>query len=89
MEPWRVYRPVVADSHHLDEEQDPDPHNKVRSWIRIRSKVMRIRNLVNDADNCNFQDTSVFKLESLFFSYSLLTFVPSLAGPNCISPSTH
>ncbi len=26
MEVWRVYRPVVADSHHLDEEPDPDPH---------------------------------------------------------------
>jgi hypothetical protein len=22
LEPWRVYRPVVADSHHFDEEQD-------------------------------------------------------------------
>ncbi len=26
MEAWRAFRPVVADSHHLDEEQDPDPH---------------------------------------------------------------
>ncbi len=26
MEVWRVCRPVVADSHQLDEEQDPDPH---------------------------------------------------------------
>jgi hypothetical protein len=28
MKPWRVCRPVVADadSHHLNEEQDPDPH---------------------------------------------------------------
>jgi hypothetical protein len=26
MEPRRVYRPVVADSHHFDEEQDPYPH---------------------------------------------------------------
>jgi hypothetical protein len=25
MEPWRVCRPVVADSHHFYEEQDPDP----------------------------------------------------------------
>jgi hypothetical protein len=24
MEPWSA-RPVVADSHHLDEEQDPNP----------------------------------------------------------------
>ncbi len=26
MEPWNVYGPVVADSHHLDEEQDPVKH---------------------------------------------------------------
>ncbi len=26
MEAWRVWRPVVADSHHFYEEQDPDPH---------------------------------------------------------------
>jgi hypothetical protein len=25
METWRVFRPVVADSHHFDEEQDPGP----------------------------------------------------------------
>ncbi len=25
MEPWRVCRAEVADSHHFDEEQDPDP----------------------------------------------------------------
>jgi hypothetical protein len=25
MEPWRVFRPVVTDSHHFGEEQDPDP----------------------------------------------------------------
>jgi hypothetical protein len=24
MQPWRGYRPVVADSRHLDEEQDPE-----------------------------------------------------------------
>jgi hypothetical protein len=26
--PWKVYRPVVADYHNFDEEQDqdPDPH---------------------------------------------------------------
>ncbi len=24
MEPLRVYRPVVADSHHVDDEQDTD-----------------------------------------------------------------
>ncbi len=26
MKAWRVCRPVVADSHQLDDEQDPDPH---------------------------------------------------------------
>jgi hypothetical protein len=26
MLPWRVCRPVVADSHNFDEQQDPDPH---------------------------------------------------------------
>jgi hypothetical protein len=24
-EPWMIYRPAVADSHHFDDEQDPDP----------------------------------------------------------------
>jgi hypothetical protein len=26
MEPWRLCKPVVADSDPFDEEQDPDPH---------------------------------------------------------------
>jgi hypothetical protein len=26
MKPWRVCRQVVEDSHHFEEEQDPDPH---------------------------------------------------------------
>jgi hypothetical protein len=26
LETWRLCRPVVADSHNLDEEQDPDLH---------------------------------------------------------------
>jgi hypothetical protein len=26
MEPWKVYRPVVAQSHYYDEDQDPDSH---------------------------------------------------------------
>ncbi len=26
MEQWRASRPVVADSHYYDEEQDPDTH---------------------------------------------------------------
>jgi hypothetical protein len=30
MELWRVYRPVVADSHHFDEEQDPDPGSAIK-----------------------------------------------------------
>jgi hypothetical protein len=53
LEDWRVYRPVVADSNYLDKEKDPDPHIKVRSWIRIHTKVMRICNPANDPDNCN------------------------------------
>jgi hypothetical protein len=42
MEAWRVYRLMVEDSQHFDEEQDadpnPDPH-EVKSWIQIRVKV--------------------------------------------------
>ncbi len=49
MEPWRVCWPVVEDSQHFDEEQDPDPHwseklvrmrirIKVKSWIRTAFK---------------------------------------------------
>jgi hypothetical protein len=26
MKPWRFFRPVVTDSPHFGEEQDPDPH---------------------------------------------------------------
>jgi hypothetical protein len=26
IESWRVYRPVIADSHNFEEELDPDPH---------------------------------------------------------------
>ncbi len=26
MEPWKGCSPMVADSHHFDELQDPDPH---------------------------------------------------------------
>jgi hypothetical protein len=25
IEPWRVYRTELTDSHHFDEEQDPNP----------------------------------------------------------------
>jgi hypothetical protein len=48
METWRAFRPMVADSHHLDEKRDLDPDRmEVKSWIRIRIKVMRIRNPVD------------------------------------------
>jgi hypothetical protein len=30
MEPWRVCIPVVAELHHCDQEQDPDPQANVR-----------------------------------------------------------
>jgi hypothetical protein len=57
MELWRACSPVVADSYHFDGEQDPERDTwlrekmnliriTVKSWIqiRIRIKVMRIRN---------------------------------------------
>ncbi len=45
MKPWRLCRPVVTNSHNFDEEQDPKPDRiEVKSWIRFRIKVMRIRN---------------------------------------------
>jgi hypothetical protein len=31
IEPWEVYRPEVADSHHFDKGQDPDPHYSEKS----------------------------------------------------------
>jgi hypothetical protein len=40
IEPWRVCSPVVADSHHFDEKQDPDPHYLAK-YIRIRIQVIR------------------------------------------------
>jgi hypothetical protein len=58
MEPWKFFRPVVADSHHFDEEQIRiwirikvkswiRVHIEVKSWIgiKVRIKAMRIRNL--------------------------------------------
>ncbi len=46
MEHGRVYRLGVADSHHFEEQLDPDPQSewirigiKVKSWIRIRIQV--------------------------------------------------
>ncbi len=51
MEPWMVCRPVVADSHHFDEAQDPDPHKCEKLDPHLsekldpgRIKLMRIRN---------------------------------------------
>jgi hypothetical protein len=46
MEPSRDFRPGVEDSHHFDEEQDPNPdtypHYCEKLEIRISIKVMRI-----------------------------------------------
>ncbi len=48
----RIFMQVFADLHYFNE--DPDPHQskgrirtniKVKRWIRIRIKVMRIRNI--------------------------------------------
>jgi hypothetical protein len=53
MEPRRVCRAVVADFHHFDAVQDSDLDRmksriririQVKSWIRLRTKVMRFRN---------------------------------------------
>jgi hypothetical protein len=33
MEPWMGYKPVVADSHPFDEEQDPDPQLKEKDTL--------------------------------------------------------
>jgi hypothetical protein len=58
MEPWRVDRPVVADSHQFDGQKDPDPEPlqsekshperlkiKVKRRNRIRMDVLQIPNL--------------------------------------------
>jgi hypothetical protein len=52
MEAWRFYRPLGADSHHFDEEQDPDMSEKLdpepdlsEKLDRTSYKVLRIRNL--------------------------------------------
>jgi hypothetical protein len=52
MEPRRFCRPVVADSHYFDAGRIRN-RSKVKIWIRIRIKVMRIRNsaLGNDPDS--------------------------------------
>jgi hypothetical protein len=65
MEPWKVCIPVVANSHHLDEEQDPtdprlseksDPDSHEREkWIRVRIRieVKRIQNPGYNSPNIN------------------------------------
>ncbi len=40
MESWRVCRPVVADSHRFDEEQDPDPHESVGSGPHLNKTLV-------------------------------------------------
>jgi hypothetical protein len=43
LEAWRVFRPVVTNPHHLDEEQIRIRIRiEVKSWIRIRIKVKRL-----------------------------------------------
>ncbi len=45
MKPWSLCRPVVADWHSFDEEQDPKPDRiEVKNSIRIHIKVLRILN---------------------------------------------
>ncbi len=38
MESWRLYRPVVADSHHFEEELDPDQHlkSKLKRFLELK-----------------------------------------------------
>jgi hypothetical protein len=68
MEPWRVYSPVFADSHHLNEKQDldlhksnnsdPDPHlSEKRAWVRnyemlIRNPEFVIRSCESGSRTC-------------------------------------
>jgi hypothetical protein len=60
MELFRVNRPLVADLHHFDEEQDPDPDFiEVKSQIRIRIKAkrgMRIWNPISSVAEPRSQD---------------------------------
>jgi hypothetical protein len=48
MEPLRVCtgRPVVADSHHYDAEQDPDP-DCIKVKIRIRIQTKKKKHICN------------------------------------------
>ncbi len=43
MKSWRVYGPVVADPQQFDEEED-SVRIRLKSWIRIRIKMMLIPN---------------------------------------------
>jgi hypothetical protein len=43
MEYWRVCRPVVADTHHFDEEKDPDPLFKGTGRDPDRSIIKHIK----------------------------------------------
>jgi hypothetical protein len=42
MEPWRVSRTVVADSHRFDVEQDPDPHESVGSGPHLNETLVAL-----------------------------------------------
>ncbi len=33
MEPWRIFRPVLADTHHFDDESDPESHQNERAGL--------------------------------------------------------
>jgi hypothetical protein len=61
VEPWRVFRPVVADTNHSDEESDTVPHQRERSGpdlhksekqIRIRIEVRYRMTCLSFADLC-------------------------------------
>jgi len=36
--PWRVFRPVVTDSHDFDKEEDPDTHKSEKSNTKPHQK---------------------------------------------------
>ncbi len=89
MEPMRVCRPVTADSHHFEEEQDPDPYysknririrTKVKIWIRIRIKVKRwipvwIRN--PGSESCpNYDKNNAFSI-SYFLRMLKMVHIPA------------
>jgi hypothetical protein len=47
MEPCRACRPVVADMHHFDEKQDPNPHRNQKSDQDPDTHQSRIRIRLN------------------------------------------